>query len=176
MVRLVVPAYLSAMACAWLNELNECMVIKCPYLTLYDFIACSSRRCPRTFAKLLWSNEGGIVESQLGFPLKFLAGLAYGLVDTFNGRAFRPPLLFLFIGIVVSALVQRRPQVKPFFHYRRVFGPSGAATKLGIEFGIGSVVPNANALGNCGRPGDPGAGCRNVRSFRCTTFTKTVPM
>jgi hypothetical protein len=27
----------------------------------------------------------------------------------------------------------------------------------GLFFGIGSIVPNANALGNCGSPGDRGA-------------------
>jgi hypothetical protein len=62
-----------------------------------------------------------------------LAGLVYGLVDTFNGRAFRPPLLFLFIGIVVGALVvgsflrrlvRNVPQVPLYSSESPLFGQS----------------------------------------------------
>lgn len=37
-----------------------------------------------------------------------LLGLAFGLVETFRGRTFRSPLVFLFVGLVICGLVISR--------------------------------------------------------------------
>jgi hypothetical protein len=66
-----------------------------------------------------------------------LSGLGFGLVDTFGGRAFRSPLLFLVIGISagmlalvwsIRRLIRNVPQVPLYAIESPIFGQADKKT------------------------------------------------